>query len=292
MTSSHVDVYQTITNQIVKAIEHGAGTFHFPWHRSSQSILRPINVASQKPYRGINILCLWTVSCASDYSSGLWGTFKQWRAQGASVRKGEKATHVVLYKEIEHFSSLKEEPETRLLARATPVFSAEQVDGFELPGKSQCSAVFHNCEKAEAFISTLNAVIHHGHDEAFYRPASDSIHLPDRHRFVGTPTSSSEESYYATLFHELTHWTGAPHRCNRDLTGRFGSDAYSMEELIAELGAAFLCAEFGVSNAPRQDHAQYISHWLSVLKSDKRAIFSAASKASQAVDFLTSKTLS
>jgi antirestriction protein ArdC len=105
--------------------------------------------------------------------------------------------------------------------------------------------------------------------------------------FLGTETSSPEESYYSTLFHELTHFSGAKGRCDRDLTGRFGSSAYAMEELIAELGAAFLCGQFQISAAPRADHAQYLAHWLSVLKSDKRAIFTAASKASQAVDYLT-----
>ena len=290
MKTSHNDIHQLITDQIIVSIEKGAGEFRLPWHRASQAILRPVNVASGKPYRGVNILSLWAVSDAAAYSSGLWGTFRQWRALGACVRKGEKAAHVIFYKEIELSSLSEDEHETRLLARATPVFSAEQVDGYELALDTPHHPDLDVCEQAEAFISTINATIHHDKTEAYYHPGSDSIHLPARTSFIGTATSSPAQNYYTTLFHELTHWSGAQHRCNRDLSGRFGSNAYSMEELVAELGAAFLCAHFGVSITPRQDHAQYLSHWLSVLKSDKRAIFSAASKASQAVDFLTGET--
>ena len=113
------------------------------------------------------------------------------------------------------------------------------------------------------------------------------IVLPPREAFVGTPTISPAEAYYATAFHELTHWTGHESRCNRQLDRRFGDAAYAAEELVAELGAAFLCADVGVSPEPRADHAQYLGHWLGLLKADKRAIFTAASKASEAVAYLT-----
>ena len=292
MKTSHVDAHQLITDQIVTAIAKGAGEFRLPWHRSSKSILRPINIASRKPYRGVNILSLWAVSNADDYSSGLWGSFRQWQALGASVRKGEKATYVVFYKELPVHPLTDDEKDTRLIARATPVFSAEQVEGYGSDFEAPLTASFDDINQAEEFISSLDVRIHHGDNEAFYHPKSDRIHLPQRNSFIGTATSSPAESYYSTLFHELTHWSGAPHRCNRDLSGRFGSEAYSMEELVAELGAAFLCAQFGVSSSPRKDHAQYLAHWLSVLRSDKRAIFTAASKASQAVAFLTGETVS
>ena len=290
MKTSHPNVYQLITNQIINAIENGVGDFKLPWHRGAQSILRPANIASRRPYRGVNILCLWAVSDAAHYTSGLWGTFRQWRSIGASVRNGEKATFIVFYKEIS--SPSDDKSDKKLVARATPVFSAEQVDGYAPPSENLPLPDFEDYDQAESFIAGLNATICHGDNQAFYHPKSDSIYRPHRATFVGTATSSPAESYYATLFHELTHWSGAPHRCNRDLSGRFGSEAYSMEELVAELGAAFLCAQFGVSNSPREDHAQYLAHWLSVLKSDKRAIFTAANQASHAVDFLTSKTVS
>jgi antirestriction protein ArdC len=128
--------------------------------------------------------------------------------------------------------------------------------------------------------------VKHGGERAFYRPADDIIQMPERERFLGTETSTPTEAYYGTLLHELTHWTGAKKRCDREFGKRFGDQAYAMEELVAELGAAFLCADLGISVTPRQDHAAYIDNWLSVLKADKKAIFTAASKAAQASDYL------
>lgn len=124
---------------------------------------------------------------------------------------------------------------------------------------------------------------------ACYSPSDDIIRMPDRIRFNGTSTMTAGEAYYATLMHELTHWTGAESRCARDLKNRFGSEAYAMEELVAELGAAFLCADLGVTPEPRDDHAQYIANWLKVLKQDKKAIFTAASRAQAAVNFLNER---
>ena len=128
----------------------------------------------------------------------------------------------------------------------------------------------------------------HGGSRACYVPRTDNIHLPPRDMFFGTATSTAAEAYASTKLHELTHWTSAEARCNRQLGKRFGDDAYAMEELIAELGAAFLCADLGITDTPRADHAQYLDNWLRVLKADKKAIFTAASKASQAADFLAS----
>jgi antirestriction protein ArdC len=142
--------------------------------------------------------------------------------------------------------------------------------------------------RAETFVAATGASIAHGGDKAYYRPSTDSIQLPPREAFIGSPTSSPAESYYSTLLHELTHWTSMESRCNRQLGKRFGDAAYAMEELIAELGAAFLCADLGITDEPRADHAQYIDHWLTVMKADKKAIFTAASKASAAADFLIS----
>ena len=121
---------------------------------------------------------------------------------------------------------------------------------------------------------------------ACYDRRADELRMPERNTFIGSETSSAAEAYYSTLFHELTHWTGLPSRCDRDMTGCFGSAAYAMEELVAELGAAYLCSALGIIPEPRPDHAQYLAHWLGVLKADKRAIFTAASKASQAEDYL------
>ncbi len=146
--------------------------------------------------------------------------------------------------------------------------------------------VFQRNERAERFMTSTDAMIRHGGDRAFYSPAGDHIQLPDRERFTGTDTSTAEEAYYATGLHELTHWSGAPVRLDRDKAKRFGDGAYAFEELVAELGAAFLSADLEVSNEPRADHAQYLAHWLDILKGDKRAIFTAASLAQKAATYL------
>jgi antirestriction protein ArdC len=207
------------------------------------------------------------------------------------VRKGEKAAYVVFYKKIEMTADEKDEERraARLFARATPVFAAEQVEGWAPSIEASPEGPPSPIEHAEAFVAATGANILHGGDRAFYRPSTDSIHLPSRDAFTGSQTSSAVEAYYSTLLHELTHWTGHPSRCDRQLGERFGGEAYAIEELIAELGAAFLCADLEITDQPRVDHAQYIDHWLTVLKGDKKAIFLAASKASEAVDFLAGR---
>jgi antirestriction protein ArdC len=211
MKTDRFDVYQHITDKIVNAIERGTGEFKLPWHRAPGSITRPVNVASKKAYCGINVVALWAYAEEFGYSSGTWGTFRQWSAAGAQVRKGEKAAFVVFYKELE----VAADPETgdagtatRLFARATPVFAAEQVSGF-LPATIDAppGTVIRPIEQAEAFVAATGASIHHGGGRAYYRPSTDSIHLPPREAFIGTPTSTPAESYFATLCHELCHWT-------------------------------------------------------------------------------------
>jgi antirestriction protein ArdC len=292
MKEQRFDIHQHITNQIVAAIERGTGEFRLPWHRSAGNIMRPVNVASKKAYRGINVLALWATAEEKGFTSGTWGTYRQWNEIGAQVKKGEKAAFIVFYKELEYAAeqeSGESEPTTRLFARATPVFAAEQVEGYQAPVTDAPPAtIITPSEQAEAFIAATGAAIQHGGSRAFYRPSTDSIQLPPRESFVGTATSSPAEAYYSTKLHELTHWTSAEGRCNRQLGKRFGDQAYAMEELIAELGAAFLCADLGIADVPRADHAQYLATWLTVLKADKKAIFTAASKASEAAGFLAS----
>ena len=290
MSKERFDIHQHITDKIVSAIERGAGDFRLPWHRSAGSIMRPVNVASKKAYRGINVVALWAYAEESSYSSGVWGTYRQWSEAGAQVRKGEKAAYVVFYKELE-FAAESETGDadtiTRLFARATPVFAAEQVDGYQHPViDAPPATVITPIERAEAFVAATGASVSHGGDRAFYRPSTDSIQLPPREAFIGSPTSTPAEAYYSTLLHELTHWSSAETRCNRQLGKRFGDQAYALEEPVGELGAAFLCADLGITDEPRADHAQYLASWLSVLKADKKAIFTAASKASEAAAFL------
>ena len=286
MTKDRFDIHQHITNQIITSIEQGAGDFQLPWHQGGGIVSRPTNIASKKAYRGVNIVALWAASQACGFSSGIWGTYRQWSEAGAQVRKGEKSSYVVFYKELEFAQEDGTDPETRLFARAAPVFAAEQVEGF-VGEPTGDRAEIEPIDAAEAFVRATGAAIAHGGTRAYYRPSTDSIQLPDRTAFVGTATSTAQESYYSTLLHELTHWTSPEQRCNRTLGKRFGDDAYAMEELVAELGAAFLCAELGIALEPRLDHAQYLTSWLSVLKADKKAIFTAASGASKAVEFLS-----
>lgn len=282
------DVYEIITNHILETIQQDAGLWEMPWYQASVS---PVNVETEKFYQGINILSLWCASMKKGYSTEYWGTFKQWEAKGASVRKGEKACPVVLYKPFEREETNPDTGENEMVetyvARLFGAFNADQVDGWEIPSLP-ATGIAESIQNVETFVSKTGANITHQGTQAFYSPLSDTITMPEQACFIDTLHSSATENYYSTLFHELTHWTGHDNRLNRNLISRFGDESCAMEELVAELGAAFLCVQQGVSPTPRKDHAAYLAGWLDVLKNDKRAIFTAASKASQAVEFLNS----
>ncbi|MEH6720181.1 MAG: zincin-like metallopeptidase domain-containing protein [Aurantimonas endophytica] len=285
------DVHQEITDRIVSAIE-SAPEFQLPWVRSGAgSLKRPVNIASANPYNGVNVLSLWITAQAAGFASNLWGTYRQWQERGGQVRKGEKASLVVFYKRItvdeENEQASELTPGERLIARASWVFNASQVEGYEVSVDLVPSeATFDPVARAEGFATATGAQICEHGDRACYIPATDTIQMPERQRFRGTPTTTPAEGFYSTLCHELVHWSGTKHRLARDLTGRFGSEAYAIEELVAELGAAFLCSDLVITPEPRADHAAYIRCWLQVLKSDKRAVFTAASKASEAAKWL------
>lgn len=276
------DTYERVTGQIVEAIQAGAGSYRLPWHVRAKDALLPANAATGRPYRGVNVLVLWAEGLRRGYPHQQWATYRQWAELGGQVRRGEKATFVVYWKVTEREEGEEEaDPKkgTRLFARDFPVFNAAQVDGYaprpvpELPPSTRV-------ESAERFFGNLGADVRHGGIEAFYDRAGDYIQLPCYEAF------RDPAAYYSTLAHEATHWTGAAHRLARDLSGRFGSAAYAAEELVAELGAAFVCATLGLGTEPRWDHAGYIASWLELLKADKRAIFTAASKAQQAADWM------
>jgi antirestriction protein ArdC len=261
-----------------------------PWHGSGLRRGRPVNAASRIPYRGVNVLALWIAAEKRGYRTGIWATYRQWTALDAQVRKAETGSLIVFFKEVERRvqanDQSEETTENYLVARASWVFNADQVKGW----KPQPAAAQNSVEvlaRAEAFIRATGADIREGGEMACYLPEPDYIEIPDRESFAGTTTSSATESFYATQLHELTHWTGHKKRLDRDLTGRFGHNAYAMEELVAELGAAFLCADLCVANSPRPDHAAYVGNWVRVLGSDPRAIFLASARAGAAVDYLT-----
>ncbi|MBZ5635182.1 MAG: ssDNA-binding domain-containing protein [Acidobacteriia bacterium] len=282
------DVYACVTSQIINAIERGVGNWRMPWHTSGRFAFSPINVTSKKPYRGINTVCLWAAAQAKGYESGEWATYQQWQDRRAQVRKGEKATLVVFWKFANDSGESQSDSDTpasgsRLLfTKGYSVFNAAQVDGYA-PKVDTDRPMPERIEQAEAFFRGAGADVRYGGNQAFYSPSGDYVQMPPFAAF------RDAVSYYSTLAHEHTHWTASAARCNRELGKRFGDNAYAAEELIAELGAAFTCAHLGLSTEPREDHAQYLQSWLRVLKADKRAIFTAASKAQQAADWLTAR---
>lgn len=277
------DIYQTVTDKIVAALESASGgKFVCPWNRGG--ITMPESVAG-RPYRGMNTLLLWLSAEERGYNSPIWGTYKAFTEKGAQVRKGEKATHVLFWKSIKKEN--KDDPtktDTFLFARAYAVFNADQVDDYKHKTGNAALPESERDATAEEFFSEVPANVIHGGNRAFYSMKDDSIHLPAFADF------HSAGSYYATRAHETVHWSGAESRLNREFGKRFGDEAYSFEELVAELGAAFLCATLGLENEPREDHASYLAHWLKVLKADKHAIFTAASQAQKAVDFIIGQT--
>jgi antirestriction protein ArdC len=289
------DIYQRVTDQIIAAIEAGADKWQMPWHaKGGRAFAVPYNAGSGKPYRGINTIVLWATAQERGYSSPVWATYKQWAEKGAQVRKGEKATGVVFWKIFENGKAEggeqagaddEGEGSRRFMARAYSVFNAAQVEGYQAPQIDQPEAdpeavKFERIAHAEQFLSVPGVDVRHGGSRAFYSPTSDHVQLPAFADFV------EPVAYYATRAHELVHATSHKTRCDRQLGKRFGDAAYAAEELIAELGAAFLCGDLGLAPEPRPDHAAYIATWLKVLREDKRAIFTAASKAQQAADWM------
>lgn len=285
-----MNIQETITNKIVAAIEKGAGTFEMPWHQSGISSGLPHNPISKNTYSGANVITLWMEQQERGYSSAQWATFKHWQSKGATVRKGEKATHCAFFKTgLKTKQNEQGEEETTGFMFASPffLFNADQVEGWkseeELEEKPN---LVQRIAYADHVIKATGAEIIEGGARAFYRPSTDAVYMPDQWRFKQSPEHDATQAYYSTLLHELTHWSGAEKRLNRTKGKRFGDNAYAFEELVAELGAAFLCSSLGIENEPRIDHAQYIQNWLTVLKNDKKAIFSAASLATKAMQYI------
>lgn len=283
--------YQILADAILAALDTAA-----PWRRpwvSQAPLSMPVNAVTGRRYRGGNVVMLWLAAQQAGYTTHAWATFKQWAEKGASVRKGEKGTPVLWFQMLERKDGKEadegDEADSRKVpvARLSWVFNVAQVEGYTPPAVTPSAPQVEPVAAAEALMLASGARIRHEGDRAYYRPSTDEIVLPPKAAFVATPTSTATEAYYATALHELVHWT-AP-RVGRELRGRFGDAEYAAEELVAELGAAFLCAELGVSNHPREDHAAYIRSWIELLRHDPRAFTSAASKAAEASDFLLTR---
>jgi antirestriction protein ArdC len=297
MTTAN-NVYETVTANIVAAIESGAGEFQMPWHRATTHDGLPTNALTGAEYRGSNVLSLWVAGMAKGYTSNRWATYKQWAELGAQVRKGEKSATGIFFQMIERKGATQPDTDRTNkaagmvpFARAFHLFNAEQVDGYTVAASPRAD-ITETLAGVDAAIAQTGARITHAGSRAFYRPSTDEIYMPERAAFTGTDTSTATESYYSTLLHELTHWTGHDSRLSRDFTrsNRFGDEAYAGEELVAELGAAFLCARLGITNTPRPDHARYLASWLKVLKGDAKAIVRAASDAQKAADYIINMT--
>ena len=265
------------------------------WTKSWTGANSPINHVTTKNYTGINMPNLTYTMLDNDYKHNVWGTYKQWESKGYKVEKGQKSHTAVVYSETKVYpkrdGSLKEngEPETIRIYfnKCTPVFNIAQTDCPTKEYEANKPKQVFDLEAVEQFVKNTKAVIKAGGDKAFYSPKLDYVCMPDKDSFIKTESASATENYYATLLHELTHWTSHKERCNRKLGMTFGNDQYAYEELIAESGSAMLCGLLGVSNEPRADHAKYLNCWIKHLEEKPSKMKSALGQASKAVQFLT-----
>jgi len=287
-TGRHRDPYREITEHIVRAIEAGAPRFEMPWHTASLVNGRPRNAKTNEVYRGINTVSLWATAHVQGYSSPFWATYRQWQELGAQIRVGEKASIAARCSEYHRYAHSertgKDELTNVTVTDALSLFNAEQVDGWE-PTAATPRDLGQVLGNVETFVQLIGAKVFEG-TQACYYWQPDYIEMPQRPCVVGLESLRAIERYYATLLHVVAHWTGHPTRLSRFLTGRFGAEASAMEELVAELGGAFLCADHRLANTPRSDHERYLSSWLTVLKRDPKAIFTAAGKASELTGYL------
>lgn len=293
------DIHQVVTDKLVAAIEAGnLAPWHKPWSAmpsAGASVASPVNVVSGREYHGINVLILWAASQVNGYASGAWLTAHQAKELGGTLRAGEgKKYEPIVWASKKSYDKEKDGTPIRdrdgnettrsvWLTKYSFVYNVASFDGLpakfanegpvNLPGDERFAAI-------RAVVAGSNIPVHHGGNTACYSPTNDAIKMPVPQSFA------SPDLYYSTLAHELTHATGHDSRLARDLRNSFGSHKYAAEELVAELGAAFMCARFGIDSEPRADHAAYLAHWLGIMKADKKAIFVAAAKANQAAGWL------
>jgi antirestriction protein ArdC len=283
-SSSRRNVYSIITDQIIRQLESGVAPWHKPWRAEL-----PVNLVSGKPYRGLNVFLL---GCQG-YGSRYWLTFNQAAKLGGHVRKGERSSLVTFWhigeEKIIRDSDGNQRKSKPFLLRFYRVFNVEQTEGIaDKLGLTGASPRVPDLEQCEAIVSGMpNPPKREQSNRAWYRPSTDTVGMPARGLF------SSAEEYYSTLFHELTHSTGHSSRIGREgieQLNTFGSESYSREELIAEMGAAMLCGVTGIEQATIQNSAAYLKTWIERLKSDSRLLVSAASAAQKASDYILGKS--
>ncbi len=280
------DFYNSITDSIIEALESGVMPWNCPWDNNSGLNGLPFNYKTKAAYNGMNIILLWMSAVTNDFKSSGWLTYKQSNELGGQVKKGEKGTPIIFYKkhQIEEDGQVKQIP----IMRVFTVFNLSQIDGISCEEKIEefdNELVIEPNEEIETVISNTGAVIHYvGHD-AFYRPSTDEIYLPERNLF------HNEDDLYTTIFYELIHWTSSKERLDRRAEFDNHKQSYAFEELVAEIGSAFCDAEFNVKGQ-LIGHASYIDSWLKCLRSDKKFIFKAAAKASKAHQYIFDLSLS
>lgn len=281
---ARLDLYQQVTDAIVAELEKGVAPWVRPWKTLTHEFGGlPFNGYTRRPYRGVNVWLLEIARFKASYEDPRWFTLRQTNLLGGKVRRGEKATLVIFWK-THSFEETREETGERVertvpLLRSYYLFNAAQCEGVPQNEVQEVTpAPELRYAQVKALLERTRATVQTGGDQAFFSPALDFIAMPALAAF------ETEEHYWGTMLHELTHWTGHSSRLARDLAGRFGSQAYAAEELVAEMGSAFLCAQLGVEGRLR--HPEYVGHWLAVLKGDKRAVFTASSLAQRAADFV------
>lgn len=269
MTTTN-DIYQTVTDRIVASLEQGTAPWLKPWASNKCGAVGPYNAASGRPYNGINWLVL---------GEGGWLTFKQAKELGGSVRKGEKGTQIVFWSFPKIRDTETGEEKVVPFAKGYTVFAVEQCDGIDASKLKAPAPITAGQTNINVIAAQAGAQVRHGGSRAYYSPSTDHVQMPSLDAF------ESADAYAGTLAHELVHWTGHQSRCDRQFGKRFGDDAYAFEELVAEIGSAFVCAQTGIALEGLQ-HDSYVASWLKVLKGDKRAIFTASSQAKKAAEFL------
>lgn len=283
---SQTDLRKTITNTIIDALKNGGlPPWKRPWCNDKNAPGLHTSMSTGNPYRGINQLLLQVAAMKCGFTSKWWGTFNQIKQNGASVSRGEKGTHVVLYKKIERERVDEAGDEVKdgfVIMRDFCVWNAQQTTGLEKFRVGFAKAQFDSFERyenADAVIDATEADIRYGGNEAFYNPSGDFIQLPHRHQF------ESPEAAYETTFHELTHFSEHSSRLNWNRA----DEGYAMGELVAEISSCLMMAELGLPTTTNlQNHASYLKHWLDGMAGDSKFIFKAASQASKAVDYLLS----
>ncbi len=288
---------QEVFDKVIKAMESGKSNWTKSWTGQNNAGL-PFNVNSRNHYNGINVWVLMMRQADDSMPSEIWGTYKQWETKGYQVKEGETGERIVFWKLFDAKDSEGNETgRTIPFLKSSVVFNESQLEGYEAPVETEEKpSEFDIQQGVEDYVSNTNATIKHSATAgAYYRPSLDYIMMPDKERFKDTKDADAEGNYYATLLHELVHWTGAEDRCNRSGVSKNGKDkdiddafrgSYAFEELVAELGATILSVQLGVEVEPVANHADYLNSWLKALKHDPSAMMTAFGKSTKAIKYL------